>query len=49
MSMQAAADDMLKVSGIYVSPIEVETALLSHLAVLEDRALQGSALDRVPA
>src|SRR5215831_17608104 len=29
------ADDMLKVSGIYVSPIEVETALLSHPAVHE--------------
>jgi benzoate-CoA ligase len=28
-------DDMLKVSGIYVSPIEVETALLSHPAVHE--------------
>jgi benzoate-CoA ligase len=29
------ADDMLKVSGIYVSPIEVESALLSHPAVHE--------------
>ena len=29
------SDDMLKVSGIYVSPIEVESALISHLAVLE--------------
>ena len=28
-------DDMLKVSGIYVSPFEVEAALLSHEAVLE--------------
>jgi benzoate-CoA ligase len=28
-------DDMLKVSGIYVSPIEVESALISHEAVLE--------------
>ena len=28
-------DDMLKVGGIYVSPIEVEAALLSHPAVLE--------------
>jgi benzoate-CoA ligase len=26
---------MLKVSGIYVSPIEVESALISHEAVLE--------------
>jgi len=29
------ADDMLKVSGIYVSPAEVEAALISHEAVLE--------------
>jgi benzoate-CoA ligase len=29
------SDDMLKVSGIYVSPIEVEAALASHEAVLE--------------
>ncbi|MDH4191067.1 MAG: benzoate-CoA ligase family protein [Betaproteobacteria bacterium] len=28
-------DDMLKVSGIYVSPSEVEAALVSHEAVLE--------------
>jgi benzoate-CoA ligase len=28
-------DDMLKVSGMYVSPFEVETALASHPAVLE--------------
>lgn len=28
-------DDMLKVSGIYVSPIEVESTLISHPAVLE--------------
>jgi benzoate-CoA ligase len=28
-------DDMLKVSGIWVSPFEVETALASHEAVLE--------------
>jgi benzoate-CoA ligase len=28
-------DDMLKVSGMYVSPIEVESALISHPAVLE--------------
>jgi benzoate-CoA ligase len=28
-------DDMLKVGGIYVSPFEVEAALLSHEAVLE--------------
>jgi benzoate-CoA ligase len=29
------SDDMLKVGGIYVSPIEVEAALIAHDAVLE--------------
>lgn len=29
------SDDMLKVSGMYVSPIEVESALVTHAAVLE--------------
>jgi benzoate-CoA ligase len=29
------SDDMLKVGGIYVSPIEVESVLISHPAVLE--------------
>ena len=29
------ADDMLKVSGLYVSPTEVESALLTHPGVLE--------------
>ena len=29
------SDDMLKVSGIYVSPIEVESVLITHDAVLE--------------
>jgi benzoate-CoA ligase len=29
------SDDMLKVSGIYVSPFEVEGALMSHEAILE--------------
>jgi benzoate-CoA ligase len=29
------SDDMLKVSGIYVSPFEVESALMSHESVLE--------------
>src|SRR5437016_8996932 len=28
-------DDMLKVGGIYVSPVEVEAALITHPAVLE--------------
>ncbi len=29
------SDDMLKVGGIWVSPVEVESALISHAAVLE--------------
>ena len=29
------SDDMLKVSGIYVSPFEVESTLMQHPAVLE--------------
>ena len=29
------SDDMLKVGGLYVSPIEVESALITHPAVLE--------------
>jgi benzoate-CoA ligase len=29
------SDDMLKVSGIYVSPFEVESALMQHPSVLE--------------
>ena len=29
------SDDMLKVSGIYVSPFEVESTLMQHVAVLE--------------
>jgi len=29
------SDDMLKVSGMYVSPVEVESALIGHDAVLE--------------
>ena len=29
------SDDMLKVGGIWVSPVEVESALISHPAVLE--------------
>jgi benzoate-CoA ligase len=37
-------DDMLKVSGIYVSPIEVEASLTSHPAVLE-AAVNGKADD----
>ena len=29
------SDDMLKVSGVYVSPFEVEATLMQHPAVLE--------------
>ena len=32
---EGRSDDMLKVSGLYVSPIEVESALIEHDAVLE--------------
>ena len=32
---QGRGDDMLKVSGIWVSPIEVESAIVAHPAVLE--------------
>jgi 4-hydroxybenzoate-CoA ligase len=32
---QGRADDMFKVSGIWVSPFEVESALIAHPAVLE--------------
>jgi benzoate-CoA ligase family protein len=32
---EGRADDMLKVSGIYVSPIAVESTLVSHASVLE--------------
>jgi 4-hydroxybenzoate-CoA ligase len=32
---QGRSDDMLKVSGIWVSPFEVEEALIAHPAVLE--------------
>lgn len=35
LSHRGRADDMLKVSGIWVSPAEVENALLAHEAVLE--------------
>jgi len=33
--MEGRSDDMLKVGGIWVSPIEVEAALIAHEAVLE--------------
>jgi benzoate-CoA ligase family protein len=33
--MEGRSDDMLKVGGIWVSPVEVESALIAHEAVLE--------------
>jgi benzoate-CoA ligase len=39
------SDDMLKVGGIYVSPVEVEAALITHPAVLE-AAVVGRADDQ---
>jgi benzoate-CoA ligase len=32
---EGRSDDMLKVGGVYVSPVEVEAALVTHEAVLE--------------
>ncbi|HET6598531.1 MAG TPA: benzoate-CoA ligase family protein, partial [Burkholderiaceae bacterium] len=32
---EGRSDDMLKVGGLYVSPVEVESALITHEAVLE--------------
>lgn len=40
-------DDMLKVSGIYVSPIEVESTLISHEAVLEVAVIGKEDKDRL--
>jgi 4-hydroxybenzoate-CoA ligase len=39
------ADDMFKVSGIWVSPFEVESALISHPAVLEAAVIPASDAD----
>jgi benzoate-CoA ligase len=39
------SDDMLKVSGIYVSPVEVEAALITHEAVLEAAVIGASDAD----
>ena len=41
------SDDMLKVSGIYVSPVEVESALISHPAVLEAAVIGREDEDRL--
>ncbi len=41
------ADDMLKVGGIYVSPIEVESALIAHPAVYEAAVVGKEDCDRL--
>jgi benzoate-CoA ligase len=46
------SDDMLKVSGIYVSPFEVEATLVQHPAVLESAVIgvtDGDGLTRAKA
>lgn len=40
-------DDMLKVSGLYVSPVEVESALMQHEAVLEAAVVGKQDSDRL--
>jgi len=40
-------DDMLKVSGIYVSPIEVESVLITHEAVLEAAVVGQQDVDKL--
>src|SRR2546430_16570790 len=39
-------DEMLKVSGVWVSPFEVEEALISHPAVLESAVVGGRGVRR---
>ncbi len=41
------SDDMLKVGGIYVSPVEVEAALITHPAVLECAVVGHEDADRL--
>jgi benzoate-CoA ligase len=41
------SDDMLKVGGIYVSPIEVESALIAHPAVHEAAVVGKEDCDRL--
>ncbi len=41
---EGRSDDMIKVSGLWVSPIEIESALLEHAAVAES-AVVGVSLD----
>jgi len=40
-------DDMLKVSGMYVSPAEVEAALITHESVLEAAVVGRADIDRL--
>jgi benzoate-CoA ligase len=44
---EGRADDMLKVGGIYVSPIEVESALIAHPAVHETAVVGKEDSDRL--
>ncbi len=44
---EGRSDDMLKVSGIYVSPIEVESCLIQHEAVLEAAVVGQEDVDRL--
>ncbi|WP_176592234.1 benzoate-CoA ligase family protein [Sphingobium sp. EM0848] len=44
-SYAGRSDDMLKVGGIYVSPIEIEEALLSHAHVLEAAVVGAAGAD----
>ncbi len=39
------ADDMFKVSGVWVSPFEVESALISHPAILEAAVIPSADAD----
>ncbi|MDW8041611.1 MAG: benzoate-CoA ligase family protein [Nitrososphaerota archaeon] len=39
------ADDLIKSGGVWVSPVEVESAILSHPAVLECAVVQGYTAD----
>jgi benzoate-CoA ligase family protein len=41
------ADDMLKVGGIWVSPVEVEATLIKHAAVLEAAVVGHADVDRL--
>ena len=44
---EGRSDDMLKVSGLYVSPAEVESALITHAAVLESAVIAREDDDRL--